>query len=329
MIASGWVVLWLALCVPAREFGSTSELYAELVGSRQYTLVYVYSVGCQWCQRLDPHYERLPGLFAAEDGGLSVQFARIDGRKSQVFTRDFNVESYPQLLLFGPGGGAASPKDLLEAAYDGAKDFRAITNFLSKNTGQMPRWPRAPDNVYELADAESLLELEKQLAGDQAVIVLFFVNPYMCLRHQELLLEQLPNSVTGRLSVEWGSRIRLWRIDSSQERWAALANKFRVSSAPTVFVLSLTAGEVVGVELLEYDRQVWTQELELLSRLVKAAVEEDGDALETTSRDHHSVNFYRSLPERQLQIQERRGEPVDEDQEDASMADLIDRICFI
>ncbi|QLL31516.1 hypothetical protein HG536_0B03790 [Torulaspora globosa] len=343
--ANGWGVVFLLLRVSALEFGSTGELYQELLRTECYTLVYVYAVGCHWCQRLDPQFDRLAALFGRD----AVQFGRIEGRRSRNFSRDFNVESYPQLLLFAPGrpGDGLLPQDLLMGVYHGPMEFTAIAHYVGEQTGQMPEWPQARGNTLQLADGESLEKLYRQLNGRwrralglplaprsglaSSPVVLFFVSPWMGSRHRELFLQDPASNAIGQLGKQGGPSAQLWTVDCTREQWSGLVNEFRVSGAPKVFILPQSDNEngaVVAVDLLEYDRQVWQHELELLSRLLDAAVGEDHRALSSMSQEFHSINVYDSLQDMQLQFKKERDRSIDDGDggDDQVVEQLVARI---
>lgn len=333
-----WSVVWLSILqVSALEFESTGELYDQLRRTRCYTLVYVYSMGCQWCQRLNPHFDKLPSVFG------EVQFARIDVRKSRKFAQEFNIESYPQLLLFGPSEGQdRSPQDLLQSVYHGDREFKAIAHYLGESTGYMPQWPQGSDNVHDLT-VQSLETLQSQLNdhwratlglpqqpnGNAGVVVLVFVTPWMGSRHQELLLEDSPACAVDLLSDECGPGVQLWRIDSSNEHWDQLVHEFRVSSAPKIVILpqdGRDGGSLVTVDLLEYDRQVWDHELELLSQLLQATLKRDQQTLAELSQEFHSINTYGSLQELRSRIQNEQDDEIDDEDDERALQQLISRI---
>lgn len=278
--------VFLLLRVSSLEFASTGELYDELLRTECYTLVYVYAVGCPWCEALDPHFDQLPTLF-----GREVRFARVEGRRARNFARDFHVESYPELLLFAPRSrGGLRPQELLAGGYGGPWDTRAIAHWVGEHTGLMPRWAEPGDGL-ELEALETL--------HSTATAVLLFVSPWMGARHRQLLLHD-------SLGLQ---RVRLWTVDCTLEQWSGLVNEFRVAGAPKAFVLA--HGAVVAVDLLEYDRQVWQHEQELFSRLLDAA--EDYEALRGIEQEFHSVNVYRSLQEMQLECQKRQDESIEDE----------------
>lgn len=325
--------MWFAVIgmVIGEEFGSTRELYESLMVSELYTFVYVYSHGCH-SREVGPEFEQLAQLMLGEDGQPLVGLASIDGHKSRNFARQFNVESFPQLLLFKPQQEPAQTVlDLLGDVYHGGKSSVDMAKYLWQQTGHLPRWPKSKDSVIEL---DSLNTLQKYAStfnsywsrsftlnssGEllQQVVLIAFVTPWTRTKYQDMFLGGMPNSLVDKLSAKYGSQLQLLRLDSSQENMASVVNEFRISTEPSIFLLfqeDSRDSRLALLELLPYDSQTWDHEAQLLSQLVDAAVGRNFSQLQQLSRDYHSIYLYDSLQQRQQKIQ---------DDWDQSLADQI------
>lgn len=354
-----YVALGLVLMLePGRavstEFTSTKKLYNELLTTDVYTFVYIYSKGCNWCQDLNPKFEYLTQVFL-ESASSSLNFIKIDGKKSMNLARDFNIDSYPRLLLFEPRENFdsddvnISPKHLLRSVYHGKRKITDMANYLSELTGQIPHWPGSQENVVDLSHEPTLEKLYSELNpywrnalhapkeytneknGDDKnnILILSFTTPWVETHHQEMFQGDLPGSILDQLAPNLDPSLEFFIIDSSQESMAEITNSFRVMNFPTIVILIQGENEadsnLLIVNLLSYDREISGKEYDILWELLKACQDGDITELETLSQRYHSIYFYRSLNKRQLEIKKKLDSVNDEnfDLEEDWLSDRI------
>lgn len=313
--------------VLGEDFPCTLRLYERLMVTNLYTFVYVYSPGESHSLDVWPEFEKLAQLFLQEDGQPLVEFASINGRKSRNFARDFNVESFPQLMLFGPRMSGEGPSEsvfgLLRGVYRGGNNYVEMGNYLGRETGHLPHWRDSVGVQTELystkalQDVESIfnsywrdsLDFHSAKGSREGVVLIAFVTPWTRSKYQNMFLSGAPDAVVDQLNARYGSQVQFLRLDAAQKELAPLVNAFRVSTVPSVFLLLQDGSQdsrVVLLELLAYDSQTLNSERQLLSELLDAATTGNFPQLQKLTQDYHSVYLYNSLQERQQEIWDER-----------------------
>lgn len=341
------------------EFTSTNKLYNELLTTDIYTFVYIYSKSCNWCQDLNPKFEYLTEVFS-ESSSSSLNFIKIDGKKSMNLARDFNIDSYPRLLLFEPSQNFASddvnisPKHLLRSVYHGQRKITDMANYLSELTGQIPHWPGSQQNVVDLSHELTLEKLYYKLNAywrnalhapdeitktesengdthtpEKNILILSFTTPWIDTHHQEMFQGDLPGSILDQLAKNLDPSLEFFIIDSSQESMAEITNSFRVMNFPTIVILvqgeNNTDSNLLVVNLLSCDREISEKEYDILWELLNACQNSDITELETLSQRFHSIYFYPSLNNLQLEIKTEH-DSVNEENFELEEDRLFDRI---
>lgn len=336
-----WAWLWvLVAVVVAEELGSTQELYRRLRSTDLYTFVYVFSQGCA---DLDAQFEQLT-LLLQSDGEPLVGFATIESRRSRNLARDFNIESFPQLLLFRPQAPQEGPlrctMDLLEDVYHGANTCVEMANYLWRKLGHLPQWTRPGGAVTELSSSQALQSLGTEFneywksslalgtfrGSSKAVVLIAFVTPWTRTEYQDLFLSGMPDSLVDRLSAKHGSQVRFVRLDASLETMAPVVNAFRVSTVPSVFLLlqdDVWDSRLALLELMPYDAQTWNSAPKVLSQLLDAATSRNSSMLRNLAREYHSINLYESLQDRQQEVLDERDDCLARASDDEIIADSV------
>lgn len=305
------------------EYGSTAELYEELLVTTKYSFVYIYATRCHWCQELTPKFQQLEGLF-----GGKINFIMIDGRKSRILGKDFNVASYPYMLLFEPAlnlqdiqlHSEVSPKDLVRSIYNGAQEVSNMAYYLTELTGEVSHWPHSPnDNVVDLAQPRAMDQFIGTLNSywgsifgttpvldDSPMALLSFTIPWMDIYYQDMFQTEDPLPFVDDLSQIFNEQVKFFTVDGSQTAMSNISNIFRVMNFPSLILLPQRNDElistIVSIEFHEYDRQIFKKELSTVKRIIELCLSGNLDALTKCVNDFHSAEIYQSLQEMQEKI---------------------------
>lgn len=314
------------------EFSTTKDLYGELLSTDRYSFVYIYSPKCPWCKELMPKFEMLSSFF---NGALN--FIMIDGRKCRILDKDFNVDTYPYLMLFEAKENLAgfqvepelTPKNLLKGVYHGAGDVYRMAHYLTQLTGETPALPQpVHENIIELdklgphADSDSLDYLDAT-SGASLVNILSFTSPWMDFYYQELFQSSRPSSLLVQNSQFFDDKLKTFDIDGSQRSTSHLTNLFRVSHFPSLMLLPRNCGgsnsTVVRIEFHQYDSELLKKEIQTVRRLTKLCIDGDQTALSNFVSDFHSISIYPSLEDMQQKVNDAAGKAYEIHEDESDM----------
>lgn len=306
--------LYSVLCASVVvELSSTAELYSTLLTSPNYSFVYIYSSTCRWCQELDPKYEVLPTVFP----NSSINFIKVDGKNAMKLTKDFQVTSFPYLILFKPADtkdkdeGAIKHK-LFAGAYHGYRTVQHIAQHLSDMTGNLPQWPGSSvfSNITTSKDFYQHLDPYWQAylnvnstnvsKNTSKSLLLTFITPWMDPHYSAQFNGDVTLSVPEKLAKRFPA-LSIYKLDSSLSELSKLTNLFKIRTFPTLVLLryDTRGSKTIVLELKPGDPWTWMKEEEILNDfLSNCALEEDNW---TSCEDHleniPSIAAYNSVQE--------------------------------
>lgn len=263
-----------------QELSRSDEVFGRLLRAQRETVLFVYSTGCGWCDRLAVELSELEGLFP------QVSFLQVNGEGAQQLVQRFQIASYPQLLVFRPATeGDEEVRQLITGVYRGVVDRGELATFLVQTMGIIPEWPHRVQPLERLKQSE-------HVGGSR---VLWFVTPYMEEYYLKLLLGDPATSLIDQLAQRF-SALDFYLVDSSRAHLAGFSNSLRLTNFPTV-ALVLGGQRVVIVDLFRYDREIMRAEFQVLSTLIEARY--DWGMMQKLASKFHSVHCYESVQELQ------------------------------
>lgn len=103
----------------------------------KHTVVQFYALWCSHCKHMTPALEELADFF--HDHSSRVQVARVDADRYSRIGKRFNIEAYPDVVLFRNGGGLEGGKvkpkhsqDII--TYEGLRSFDSMRDFVRLHT---------------------------------------------------------------------------------------------------------------------------------------------------------------------------------------------------
>lgn len=316
------IILWLCLliyvdCTQKIKIVADSEnLYSLLKNSKSFTLVYIYSSTCHWCQQLDPKFDYLSSLFLDNS---NVSFTKINKRQARIFIEHFQISSFPQLLLFKPSlrNDEQQIDSLFVAVYRSYRTVASMAVWLTEMTGQFPKWPnsKVKSEIMHLSDLSKGVSLrlrktlgfplvegrEEELLDDQTTtpIILTFITPWIDSHYLELFNGDASTSVLERLAEEFSDFI-FYRIDGSLKSMSLLTNEFRCSITPTIIILM--NNNIIKIEFSAYNKDTWGKEYEIIRDILEIC--SNNDKCSKFVEKLSAIYIYRSISELQNSLEQ-------------------------
>lgn len=300
------VLVCVGRSIEITECTGTSNFYSTVLSSEHNaTVLYIYKVGCRFCQQLDPKLQYITDVFADEN--LSI--VKVNGKVASNLIKDLQVRSFPQLFVFQPVpsqmlGGAMDNRTLVHehssvSQYHGKRTIPKIADWISESTGILPHWPgsRVVDDIDSMTKFNETLPpnvvaaiFEREQAYVERPVCLAFVTSWMDIQYTDMFTGDLDTSILETASSTW-PQIDFYKLDSSSAALSHLTSQLQISGSPALCFIY--GNKILKVAFMPYDDNSRNRELDYVNDIiVNCVVSDSGESCSEYVSSLPLVDFY-------------------------------------
>lgn len=216
LTAALFVLATVAIASNVLDLTSTSD-FDKHIGKSQDVLVKFYAPWCGHCKTLAPVLEKVADAFVAQKDKVII--AKVDADKNKELGKRVGIKGFPTLKWYP--AGSKEPED-----FTGGRDLDSIAKFVTEKSGKKSSIKPPPPPAAEQLSSRNFDELV--LNNDKDVLVEFYAPWCGHCKNLNPIYQQVAKDFSG------DDDCVVAQMDADQETNKAIAQKYGVSSYPTI-----------------------------------------------------------------------------------------------